>query len=72
MRLYFDREGKYRGFSTGLGLWLAAAIVIGVFALAVGYQVFYLAPIIGLWALVIWLAKPLFRRRGEHHEAKPQ
>lgn len=63
-RFYFDRRGQFRGFSTGLGLWIIAAIILGVFALAIGYQVLILAPVIGLWALVIWLAKPLFRRGG--------
>lgn len=72
MRFYFDRHGKFRGYSTGLGLWIAAAAVLGVFALAIGYQVFYLVPVIALWALVIWLARPLFRRRQERRSQEPQ
>ena len=69
MRLYFDRRGRYRGFSTGLGLWIAAGIAIVILALAFGYQLFLLAPFIALWALVIWLARPLFRRRKDSHAA---
>lgn len=65
MRLYFDRHGTYRGFSTGPVFWIATAIAVVVLALAFGYQLFLLAPVIALWALVIWLAKPLFRR-GSH------
>lgn len=69
MRFYYDNHGRYRGFSTGPIFWLATAVILVVFALAIGYQVFFLAPVIALWALVIWLAKPLFRKRREHQES---
>jgi 4-amino-4-deoxy-L-arabinose transferase-like glycosyltransferase len=54
MRLYFGRDGRFRGYSTGLGMWIAIGAVIAVFALALGYQVFMLAPVLAVVALAVW------------------
>ena len=54
MWFHFDRHGQYRGFSTGPLFWIAAILIIGALALAVGYQLFVLAPALALPALAIW------------------
>lgn len=54
MRFYYDRRGQYRGYSTGPLFWIAAILIIGVLALAVGYQIFMLAPVLAVVGLAIW------------------
>lgn len=54
MRFYFDRHGQYRGYSTGLLFWIAAALIVGVLALSVGYQLFMLTPVLAIVGLAIW------------------
>ena len=54
MWFHFDRHGKYRGYSTSPLFWIAAILIIGALALAVGYQLFVLAPALALPALAIW------------------
>jgi hypothetical protein len=71
MRLYFDRKGHYRGFSAGPLFWLAAFAVAAVVALAAGYRLFLLAPLIGLWALVYLAARSEIRRHHARRAAKP-
>src|SRR5215831_12190913 len=62
MRFYYDRAGKYRGYSIGPAGMLAAALIIGGLALAFSYKLFLLAPVIGLWVLVILAARSEIRR----------
>jgi len=71
MRFYFDRHGKYRGYGIGpLGI-IAAALIIGGLALAFGYQLFVLAPVLCFFAFVIWFGRDTIRRmRG--HQPPPQ
>jgi hypothetical protein len=71
MRFYFSRHGRYLGYSTGLFFWLAAAVIAAVLVLAFGRVIFYLAPVIALWALVIWLARPYLRRLRARATGKP-
>ncbi len=54
MRLYFGRHGEYRGFSAGPAFWIAAAVVLGVLVLAVGYQLFMIAPVLAVAGLAVW------------------
>jgi len=54
MHFYFGRDGRYRGYSTGLGFWIAAVAVLGILVLAIGYQVFILAPALAVPALAVW------------------
>jgi len=72
MRFYFDRTGRYRGFSVGPLFWVAAAVIGAVLALALGYQLFMLAPIIALVALTTWLWRDEIRRRRGRRAEKDQ
>lgn len=62
MFFHFDRDGQYRGYSVRPVAIICAAVIIGALALAFGYQLFLLAPIIGLWVLVVLAARSEIRR----------
>jgi len=71
MRLYYDRRGKYRGYSIGLPGVIAAGLIVGALALAFGYQLFLLAPILVFFAFVIWFGRDTIRRMRGRHNVKP-
>jgi hypothetical protein len=54
MRFYFGRDGKFRGYSTGLGTWITIGAVLVIAALALGYQLFVLVPFLAVPALAVW------------------
>jgi uncharacterized membrane protein len=72
MHLYFDRKGKYRGYSMTLGAWLVVVGVVIVLALALGRVLFYLSPVIAIWGLVIWLGRGEIRSRRARRADKTQ
>lgn len=62
MWFHYDRNGHYRGYSTRLGFWIAAGAIIVILGLAVGYQLFMLAPVLGLVALAVLAWRSEIRR----------
>lgn len=69
MRLYFGRDGQFRGYSIGAGTWLLATALIAMFVLAGLYVAWELLPVLAVFALAIWAVRSELHRWRDRRRA---
>lgn len=69
MRLYFGRDGQFRGYSMGAGTYLLGMALIAMLVLAAAYAVWELLPVLAVFALAIWAVRSELHRWRDRRRA---